>query len=351
MNEKELENFQVRLYEELNNGLSCLVLDLGYRLGLIQALASEGDMTSAELASHFGYSERYVREWLEAMVAGKYLSHDPATNQFSLPPAPKEVLTEPNSPYAAIGAIGWVASMARIIPNLMDAFKSGDGVPFEAYGQEIVTAQSYQNRPMFMNYYVDTWIPTMPDVETKLKNGGRVVEVGCGTGWSSIALAKGYGNIRIDAVDPDEKSIKEAKSNAINEGVADLIDFHVNTIEHVKLEGTYDLVTAFECLHDMAYPVSALMRMRELAGESGVVMVADLAVGETLEENTNFYGHVCYNFSVLHCLPQAMVFPDSAATGTMIKSSIMRTYADKAGFSDIEILPIEGDWRFYRLIY
>lgn len=350
MSKKEQEEFQFRLFEELNSGLSCLVIDLGYRLGLLQAMATEDAMSPAELAGRFGYSERYVREWLEAMVAGEYLSHDANTDRFSLPSAYAEVLVEPDSPYAAIGTIGWVTSMARILPNLMEAFKNGGGVPFKAYGPEIVTAQSFQNRPKFTNFYVSNWIPTMPDIETKLKDGGRVAEVGCGTGWSSIALAKGFRNIRIDAIDPDEQSIKEAKINAANEGVADRIDFHMNTIEDAELEGGYDLVTAFECLHDLPYPVQALSRMRELAGQSGAVLVAEVAVGETLKENTNIFGHICYNFSVLHCLPQAMDFPDAAGTGTVIKQSIVCRYSEKAGFSDVEILPIEGDWRFYRLI-
>jgi 2-polyprenyl-3-methyl-5-hydroxy-6-metoxy-1,4-benzoquinol methylase len=350
MNKKKQEDFQIRLFEELNNGMSCLVLELGYRLGLIQTLASEGAMSSSELAGYFGYSERYVHEWLEAMAAGEYLAHDAISDRFSLPPAHAEVLVEPNSPYSAIGTIGWVTSMARILPNLMVAFNNGGGVPFKEYGQEIVTAQSYENRPKFVNYYVNTWIPTMPDIENKLKDGGRVAEIGCGTGWSSIALAKGFGNISIDAIDPDEPSINEAKINAAIEEVAERIDFHLSTIEEAELEGPYDLVTAFECLHDLPYPIQALNRMRELAGQSGAVLVADVAVGETLEENTNFFGHICYNFSVLHCLPQAMDFPHAAATGTVIKPSIVRRYAEKAGFTEVEILPIEGPWRFYRLI-
>lgn len=349
MDTKEQESFQARLFEELNSGMSCLVLELGYRLGLIQALASGSGMSPSELADQFGYSDRYVREWLEAMVAGGVLSHDPNNDRFSLPLAHAEVLTEPNSPFAAIGTIGWISSMARILPGLTEAFKNGKGVPFEAYGQEIVTAQSFENRPKFMNDYVSKWIPAMPDVEAKLKNGGLVAEVGCGTGWSSIALAKGFSKVRIDAIDPDLPSIKEARINAKNEGVADRIDFHLSTIEGVNLEGAYDLVTAFECLHDMPYPVQALSRMRELAGSSGAVLVADVAVGESLKENTNFFGHICYNFSVLHCLPQAMDYPNAAGTGTVIKPSIVRRYAEEAGFSEVEVLPIEATWRFYRL--
>ena len=214
MDKKDQENFNARLFGELNSGLSCLVLELGYRLGLVQTLVIEGAMSPSELASHLGYSERYVREWLEAMAAGEYLSHDARSDRFAFPPAYAEVLGDPNSPYAAIGTIGWVTSMARVLPNLMEAFKNGGGVPFEAYGREIVAAQSYENRPKFVNNYTDSWIPVMPDIESRLKFGGRVAEVGCGAGWSSIALANGFSNVKIDAIDPDELSIKEARINA-----------------------------------------------------------------------------------------------------------------------------------------
>jgi 2-polyprenyl-3-methyl-5-hydroxy-6-metoxy-1,4-benzoquinol methylase len=128
------------------------------------------------------------------------------------------------------------------------------------------------------------------------------------------------------------------------------IAFHAATAEEAALAGPYDLVTAFECLHDMAYPVRALRRMRELASPGGTVLIADEAVGETLEENRSFVGQLNYNFSVLHCLPQAMVFPDAAGTGTVIRPSVVRAYAREAGFTGIDVLPIDHPlWRFYRL--
>jgi len=350
MEMSKVESFQERLFVELNGGLSSLNLQLGYRLGLIQALADGRAFSPAELASEVGCSERYIREWLECMTAGEYLDYDSITGRFSLPAEHAAVLTDPTSPQSAIGVIGWITSLANILPDLIDAFQSGQGIPYDAYGLDMVSAQGMFTRPMFTQDYVKSWIPAMPDIENKLRNGGKVAEVGCGVGWSSIALAKGLSNTIIDAIDPDELSIVEAKRNAEKEGVADRITFHTSTIEEADLDGPYDLITAFEVLHDMPYPVEALSCMREHLIPDGAVLIADEAVGDTLEENTNFMGHFFYNFSVLHCLPQSMVFPDSAGTGTVIKPSVLRSYAEEAGFESVDVLPIENpQFRFYRI--
>jgi len=351
MDERKVEEFQERLFTELNAGMSILNLQLGYHLGLFQLLSSSDPIDSATLAQQAGCSERYICEWLECMAVGGYLNHDSATGNFSLPAEHAEVLTKPDGPWSAIGVLGWLSSFGTLIPQLVQAFRSGGGIPYEEYGLEMVTAQGMGTRPMFVNDYASRWIPTIPDIEAKLKQGGRVAEVGCGIGWSSIALAKGFSNVTIDGIDPDELSIIEAKRFAEEEGLSERINFHVSTVEEAAITGPYQLITAIECLHDMPYPVQALQRMRELVDTDGAVLVADEKVGDTLEENMNFLGHFLYNFSVLHCLPQAMGFPDSAATGTVLKPSILSKYADQAGYKRVEILPIDNpQFRFYRLV-
>jgi len=350
MNQSKVEGFQERLFTELNAGMSCLSLYLGTQLGLFNALADGKAVTSREFAEQTGCNERYIREWLECVVAGEYMDYDSESGEFSLPPEHAAVLTEPDHPASAMGGIGWVPSFANVMPKLLEGFKTGDGVPYEAYGLDMVNGQGLSTRPMFVNDYVDSWIPEMPDIESRLKAGGKVAEVGCGIGWSAIAVANGFPNTHVDAIDPDDLSIEEAKRNAEEAGVSDKISFYLNTIEDAPLNNTYDLVTAFECLHDMPYPVEALSRMREILTPGGAVLIADEAVEENLEDNRNFMGHLFYNFSVLHCLPQAMGFEGSAETGTVIKASTVRKYAEEAGFSKVEVLDIENpQFRFYRL--
>jgi 2-polyprenyl-3-methyl-5-hydroxy-6-metoxy-1,4-benzoquinol methylase len=350
MNPAKLDAFALRLFTELLAAMSALNIYLGHRLGLFQAMAEGRQVTPRDLAARTGYADRYVREWLECMAVCEYVDYDPVTDRFSLPAEHAVVLLDNDHPKYAAAFFCFGPSFARILPSLMEAFRSGGGVPYEAYGEDAREAIGMGNRPMFVNEYVTRWIPAMPDIERRLRAGGRVAELGCGVGWSSICLAKGFPKVRIDAVDADAASVQQAYDNIRAAGVADRITLHRAPAEEAPLTGPYDLVTAFECLHDMAYPVRALRRMRELASPDGAVLVAGEAAGESLGENRNFLGRLNYNVSVLYSLPQAMVHPGSAGTGTMLRPSTLRRHAEEAGFSRVEVLALETrHWRFYRL--
>lgn len=350
MDKTKLNAFAERLDREKNAALSLLNVYLGLRLGLFENLADAGAATARELAERTGCVERYVREWLACMYAGEYLDYDAETEKFSLAPEYAMVLLDRNQPTYGASTIYALPHVAGILPLLQDAFRNGGGVPFAAYGDGFRESAGGSNRPMFLNDYASKWIPALPDVEKKLRAGARVAEIGCGEGWAAIALAKSFPNARVEAVDSDAASIAQAEHNARQEGVADRVAFHLASVENRLLRGAYDFVTAFECLHDMAYPVNALKAMRELALPDGVVLIADEAVSDRLEENRNFLGQYCYNWSVLHCLPQALVYPNAAGTGTVMGPAQLTQYAQAAGFSRIDILPIENPvWRFYRL--
>jgi 2-polyprenyl-3-methyl-5-hydroxy-6-metoxy-1,4-benzoquinol methylase len=349
MDQTKVDGFAERIFGEVLTAMAVLNVYLGHRLGLFRALA-DGPATPAELATRAGCVERYVREWLECMAVQDYVTHEPATGRFALPREHAAVLVDRESPSYAAALTCFVPSLGGVLPQLVQAFRTGGGVPYEAYGADVLEAIAFGNRPMFVHDYVTRWLPALPDVVTRLEAGARVADVGCGLGWSSIALARAFPRARIDAVDADEASIGEARRLAADAGVADRITFHRAAVEDAPLRGPYDLVTAFECLHDMPYPVRALRRIHELAGRGGAVLVADEAVGDSLEENRSFVGRLNYNFSVLHCLPQALVFPGAAGTGTVIRPSTLRRYAEEAGFSRVETLPIDNPlWRFYRL--
>ena len=350
LDERKVEALADRVFGQLNGALASLNLYVGLRLGLFEELAKSGPVTPVELASRMSLDERYVLEWLECMVANEYLDHDHAMGRFELGAEGAAVLADRNSPAFLAGLLPFLPSCAGVLPQLLEAFRNGGGVPYEAYGADARDGIGNGNRPMYVHDYVSTWIPALPDIKRRLEAGGRVAEVGVGQGWSAIELAKGFPSIRVDAIDVDEASIAEAKANAAAEGVADRVTFHHAPIEKASLEGGYDLVTAFECLHDMPYPVEALSAMRGLAGPGGAVLIADERVAEDLADNVNPIGQFNYNCSVLHCLPQAMVFPGAAGTGTVIRTSTMRRYAEEAGFTSVDVLPIEHPlWRFYRL--
>lgn len=350
MDEQRAADFVERLARDINSTLTCFNIWLGLRLQLFRALRALGSATSRELAERTGCVERYVREWLECMYAGEFLEYDAATEKFSILPEYAAVLLDETYLLYGASSIFALPSVAGVLPLLADAFQHGGGVPFAAYGDGLRESISKGNRPLFANEYVSKWMPALPDVEAKLRAGGRVADIGCGEGWSSISLAQGFPNIRVDGVDVDADSIAQAKQHAHAAGVADRVLFHLVSAEHQPLQGKYDLVTAIECLHDMAYPVAVLKTMHALAEPDGTVLIVDEAAQDSLPENRNFMGHYFYNWSVLHCLPQAMTFPDAAGTGTVMRPSVLREYAHQAGFTQVQILPIENPgWRFYRL--
>ena len=350
IDQQKVDAFAERLFGDLNSGMTCISLYIGHKLGLFDTLNEAGPVTSQEFAQRTGNAERYMKEWLSCLAAGGYIDYDAQLKKFSLSAEHARVLIDPDNPSFAVGVMGWIPSVIGALPTLMEAFRTGGGVPLEEYGMDFVEAQGFGTRPMFKNDYVSTWIPAMPDIHARLQQGGRVAEVGCGIGWSSIALAQGFPSTQVEGIDPDEASIREARRNAAESGVSNQVRFHLSTVEEAPCQGPYDLVTAFECIHDMPYPVEALRQMRQLASPGGTVLIADELVEDTLEENCNFMGHLFYNFSVLHCLPQAMVYPNAAGTGAVITPSTMRSYAEEAGFSRVDVLPIENPmFRFYRL--
>jgi cyclopropane fatty-acyl-phospholipid synthase-like methyltransferase len=196
------------------------------------------------------------------------------------------------------------------------------------------------------------WLPAIPDVHARLQADppARVADIGCGAGWSAIAMAQSYPKALVDGFDLDQASIELARANARETGLADRCRFHVRDAGDPELAGRYDLVAAFECLHDMSQPVKALEAMRRLSHEGGVVLIMDERVGDAFMAKGNDIEWMMYGWSVLHCLPVGMADQPSAATGTVMRPDTLRRYAREAGFKDVQVLPIENFFfRFYRL--
>jgi 2-polyprenyl-3-methyl-5-hydroxy-6-metoxy-1,4-benzoquinol methylase len=203
---------------------------------------------------------------------------------------------------------------------------------------------------MFLNLLASEWLPAMPDVVATLEHGARVADVGTGCGWSAIAMALAYPSITVDGFDLDEASVVDARANAEATGVSDRVTFEVRDAADA-VAGSYDLVTCFEALHDMAHPVEALTAMRAMVAEGGTVFVVDERAADALTANDpDPIQRFFYAASVLHCLPVGMSQPHSAGTGTVMRTATLESYAAAAGFTAVEVLPIEHDmFRFYRL--
>ena len=333
---------------------------LGDHLGLYQAMRDIGPTTSPQIAGRAGINERYAREWLEQQAVAGVIevenAHDDAQHRrYVLPPGHAVALLDRESPYYMAPFASMTLGMVRPLWLLLDAYRSGGGVPYVEYGPDFIYGQAEANRPMFIHSLAAEWLPQVPDVHARLENDppARVADVACGAGWSSIAMARAYPKVRVDGLDLDGPSIEMAQNNLAGESadVQERVSFHVQDAADPALVEQYDLVMVFEALHDMSRPVEALRAMRGLLKEGGTVIIGDERAPDQFEAPAGAVDRAFYGWSVLHCLPVGMADQPSAGTGTVIRADTLRRYAQEAGFREIQVLPIENElWRFYRLI-
>ncbi|TMK35778.1 MAG: methyltransferase domain-containing protein [Actinobacteria bacterium] len=347
------DGFAERVFASSLGYFDILSIHLGLRLGLYRALADRGAMTSDELADAAGIDERYAREWLEQQATRAIVRADLGADptRFTLPPGHAEVLLDGDSLSFMGASIGQLMSLPAAIGAVQGAFRSGEGVPYEAYGKEGVEGQGASNRPTFLTTLPQEWLPAIDAIHERLSAGpARVVDVGCGTGWSSIAIAHAYPSVQVDGFDPDEISIQMARDHALEAGVADRVRFHREDAAELTRHGPFDVATAFECIHDMARPVEVLGAVREALADDGAMLIVDERTkdafsGEPDDREAYFYG-----WSIFDCLPSGMYEQPSAGTGTVMRASTLHRYADEAGFTRFDVLPIEHDaFRLYLL--
>lgn len=351
-------NLTDRLFMEGVGSAHMFTVYLGVRLGLYKELDAHPSITADRLASVSGLDERYVREWLQAeTIAGLVLAdaEDLQVARFELAPGIAEVLVDETAPDYLGGLAYAVAAIGGVTRELLDAFHTGDGVPYSAYGPEAIHAQGALNRPAFVNLLVTDWLPAMPAVHARLEDRerpARVADIGCGVGWAAIELAKAFPHIKVDGFDADELSIKQARANAVEHGVADRATFGVVDATSAGLEdGAYDLVLFLECVHDLGRPVEALAAARAAVATDGTVLVMDERTGDRRPAAGDPIETFFATVSVLWCLPQSRVTPDCEAPGTVMRPAQLTAFARRAGWADVEVMPVEHPFfRFYRLI-
>ncbi len=330
---------------------------IGDRLGLYRALAEGGPATSRELAQRTQTHERYIREWLEQQTVAGILelddeNHGMQARRFSIPAGHVEPLIDCGSLNYMVPLAQLLAGAVRPLPAVLDAYRHGGGVAFDEYGTDLREGQAAINYPAFWNQLPNEWLPAITDVHARLQSDppARVADIGCGYGWSSLGMARGYPGIHVDGLDLDAPSIERAQKNAMQNGLTERVHFQVRDAGDPSLAGQYDLVTAFECVHDMNNPVGALQTMRRLAKLDGTVLIVDERVGDVFTPKGNDVEWMMYGWSILHCLPVGMTDENAAGTGTVMRTDTLKQYAHEAGFRDVEVLPIEHFFfRFYRL--
>jgi 2-polyprenyl-3-methyl-5-hydroxy-6-metoxy-1,4-benzoquinol methylase len=350
----KVEEFSGNLFMACLATMELANVELGIRLGLYEAMAGAGPVTSAQLAESAGIAARYAREWLEQQaVAGVVEVEDAAApvaeRRFTLPNAHAHVLIDDDSEACMKPCAAVVPWLGKALDVMAEEFRRAEGASFGAF--ELHGIQAAFTRPVFVNHLAQTWLPALPDVQAKLTKGERVriAEIGCGEGLAAITIARAYPNVEIDGYDLDEPSIAVARKDAADVGVADRVRFHVQDAADASVAGDYDLVMAIEMLHDVPDPVGILRTMKRLAGDSGAVLVVDERTEDAFTVPASEMERLFYAFSTLHCLAVSMQ-GGGAGTGTVIRADTLRAYATDAGFSTVEVLDVEHpQFRLYRL--
>jgi SAM-dependent methyltransferase len=330
MDQSKLEAFLGQFVTDAGATGGAGLVVIGHRLGLYRSLA-EGPATPEQFAQRTGCAPRYLTEWLRGQAAGGYVSYDPATGEFSLTEEQAFCLADPNGPNlpaAYLTVLGYL----RAVPQITDAFRTGEGFGWHQHHEDVFVGVDAFFRPGYVAALVPEWIPALEDVEAKLTAGGRVADLGCGLGSSSVLMAQAYPHTTVAGSDYHRESIELARKNAAETGVSDRVTFEVATAQSFSGTG-YDLVTMFDALHDMGDPVGAARRIHEALAPDGTWLLVEPSASDRVEENFNPVGRLYYAGSTFLCVPNGLSQPGGQALGAQAGEAAIRAVVAEAGFT------------------
>ena len=335
----KVKDFAGVMLNDLGAAMQGALSYIGDRLGIFKALASAGSVTSAELAARTGLNERYVREWLGAMTAAKYISYDPATMRYTMTPEHAMILADEKSPFFMGGFMQMIVPEVALAPKLIDSFRTGKGLPQSEYPPEVFEAIERGSAPMYQHHLIRKWMPAMPDAVARLNAGGTALDVGCGSGRAVIALATAYPKARVHGYDAHPGSVERARANATAAGVGERVTFDV--VDCTKLPaGQFDFITTFDVIHDSVDPIGLLKSIRKALKPDGTYLMLEMNCSPKLEENANPVGRFLYAVSTLYCMTTSLAH-DGAGIGAAMGEPKARELASQAGFQQFRRLPID----------
>jgi 2-polyprenyl-3-methyl-5-hydroxy-6-metoxy-1,4-benzoquinol methylase len=338
-----------RLFHATVGALELFGVYLGDRLGLYRALESEA-LTAEDLARRCSIHPRYARVWLEQQAVASVLTVDDASapaarRRYRLSPSNARVVLHASDANHLAPLARMIVGIGGVIEEVVQAYREGTGVPYAHYGPDFRHGQGGINRPAFTTALVEDWLPAIPQMSARLGRGGRVADLGCGQGWSAIAVARAFPEANVWGVDCDLASIEDARGFASEAGVP--VRFECASAAALADYGPFDLVMLLEVLHDLARPVEVLAAARKALAPDGAVLVADEAVAEKFSAPGDDLERMMYGWSITHCLPTQMCEQPSAAIGTVIREDAVRDLAREAGFETVNVVPRDGG--FFRL--
>ena len=306
LDENRLQQFVGKMLGDLGGAFSVPTVRIGLRLGLFDALHEGGPATSDELAKRAGgLTERYVREWALAQAANGFIDYNAASRKFSLSPEQAMVFAEKDSPVYLAGAFDIVAAMIEGEQKVENSFRTGAGVRWGDSAGCLFCATGAFFRPGYVNNIVQNWLPALDGVEAKLKSGGKVADVGCGVGFSTLLMAQAFSKSQFVGYDFHAPSVEEANRHAVAHGLGDRVSFKEASAKDIKESG-FDLVTCFDCLHDMGDPRGCAHHMHRILKADGTWMIVEPIAGNRPEDNMNPVGRLYYNASTMICVPTSL---------------------------------------------
>ncbi len=329
----ELMAFVFRAVGVVGATLNTALVVMGDKLGLYRALAGAGPLTPGELAARTGVSERYVREWLNAQAAGDFVEYDPDTTRYTLPPEQAVALTDESSPAYLPGFFQIALGSVLDSPRITEAAKTGAGIGWHDHVSDVHEGCERFFRPGYNANLVSSWLPALEGVVEKLERGASVADVGCGHGASTVLMAQAFPNSTFVGSDYHDGSIAIARQRADEAGVGDRLRFEVAPAA-AYTGGDYDLVTMFDCLHDMGDPIGAARHVLASLAADGTWLIVEPASGDRVEDNLNPVGRAYYSFSTLLCTPSSLAQEVGLALGAQAGEARIRKVVTSAGFTE-----------------
>jgi 2-polyprenyl-3-methyl-5-hydroxy-6-metoxy-1,4-benzoquinol methylase len=328
----KLMQFVFRAVDEIGATLNAALVVMGDKLGLYRALAAAGWLSSAELAQRTGTAERYVREWLNAQAAGGYIEYDPDSGRYALPPEQTLALTDPRSPAYLPGFFQIALGSVIDSPKIVEKARSGEGFGWHEHVHDVHEGCERFFRPGYNAHLTTEWLPALDGVVQKLERGALVADIGCGHGASTILMAQAFPTSTFVGSDYHDASIETARRRAQEAGVADRVRFQITPAAAYSGTG-YDLVTMFDCLHDMGDPVGAARHVRSTLADDGTWMIVEPHAGDRVEDNLNAVGRAYYAFSTLLCTPASLSQDVGLALGAQAGQARIRDVVIAGGFT------------------
>jgi SAM-dependent methyltransferase len=335
LDQDKLHQFVGKMLGDLGGAMGASTVRIGVRLGLFDALYEGGPATAGELAARAGgLAERYVREWAMAQAANGYIDYDASGGRFSLSPHQAMVFVVQDSPVYLCAAFDLAAAMIEAEPKVEAAFRTGGGVRWGDSAGCLFCATGAFFRPGYVNNVVQNWLPALDGMTDRLAAGASVADVGCGVGFSTLLMARAFPKSRFVGFDFHEPSVEEARRHAHEHGLADRVRFEVAKAKEIA-ERDFDLVTTFDCLHDMGDPAGCATHMRRILKADGAWMIIEPIAGDRPEDNLNPVGRLYYNASTMICVPTSLDQEVGAALGAQAGEARLAKVLAEGGFTDV----------------